>query len=77
MRKSLLELQCLEEKKIYEELKKVDNAEHYYGLLSLFKKVALTFFIMNLLIICIGAVFEFMVLDNNGMIVNLVIMLFS
>lgn len=71
MRKKFLEL------KFEEELKKVENAEYYYNKLLRFNSLTMTLFIMNLVIISMSAVFEFLVIPTNGLLVNLIIFGFS
>ena len=70
MRKKFLEL------KFEEELKKVENAEYYYNKLLRFNSLTMTLFIMNLVIISMSAVFEFLVIPTNGLLVNLIIFAF-
>jgi len=71
MRKKFLEL------KFEEEMKKVENAECYYNKVLRFNSLTITLFIMNLIIILVSAVFEFLVIPTNGLLINLIIFGFS
>ena len=71
MRKKFLEL------KFEEEMKKVENAEYYYNKVLRYNSLTITLFIMNLIIILISAIFEFLVIPTDGMLVNLIVFGFS
>lgn len=77
MRKSLLELQYLEEKKLYEELKKVENAEENYKMLTLYKSLSIFFFIMNLIIVILAITYEAFAINTNGILINLAVMILA
>lgn len=77
MRKGFLELQYLEEQKLRNEIKKIENAEQYYKLLSIFKALAIIFFIMNLVVIITAGIYEFMIVDINSLLVNFLVIIFS
>ena len=72
MKKSLVELQRLEEQKLREEIKKIDNAEEYYELLNMYDSLAYIFFIMNILIIILALISDIMIINVNA---NMMIML--
>jgi len=72
MKKSFLELQCLEEKKLNEEIKKIDNAEQYYKMLSMFNSLSLIFFVMNIFVIILAVISQSLLLNISD---NLFMML--
>ena len=76
-KKSLLELQYLEEQKLYAELKKVEDAEYYYRLLKHYKSLALMVFVMNLIVISAAAIYELLLIETDGFAVSVVIMCFN
>jgi len=76
MRKSFLELQCLEEQKLNEEMKKIDNAEQYYKMLSMFNSLALIFFVMNIFVIVLAVVSQVLLLSISDNLFTMLICTF-
>ena len=76
MRKSFLELQCLEEQKLNEEMKKIDNAEQYYKMLSMFNSLALIFFVMNIFVVLLGVISQSLLLSISDSVFTVLIFSF-
>lgn len=73
MRKSFLELRYLEEKKLDNEIMKIDNAGEYYKMIPIFNSMALIFFIMNLVIVILAIISQYLFLDISD---NILIVIF-
>jgi len=74
MWKSYLELQSLEEKKIKEYIRQIEGANTYYKKLTIYKSLAIVFFILNLLII-LSCVFEYIII--NKLLISFIIVMCS
>ena len=72
----LQKLQIIEEQKLDEELKKIDNAEEYFKNQKLLNFLAITFFVMNLIVIVTASLNEYMLFETNSIKINLVILVF-
>lgn len=77
MRKSLLELQYLEEQKLYNELSNVEGALDYYDTQVIYQSSSLICFIASIIMIFIAVIFEISLFESNAILINLVIILFS
>ena len=77
MRKSLLQLQYLEEKKAALELKKIESAEENYKITTLYQRLALIIFILILIMTISAVVCEELLIAKNDFIISLIILLFS
>lgn len=77
MRKSLLQLQYSEEQKAALELKKIESAEENYKITTLYQRLAITIFVLNLVMIISAVVWEKLLIAKNDFIISLIILLFS
>ena len=74
MKKRYLELQYLEEKKIKEYLKQIDGVKDSYKLTSIYNTISIVCFILNLLVIMVAGVCEYLIIDLNSLITNILIL---
>lgn len=71
-----LELEKLKQEHLYEELKKADNAEHYYQMNTVFETSALICFLATFVMIAVSSFAELIVSNTNDMLISFVVITF-